>query len=400
MPQTDTPDATDLSEVGKRISAATRAALEASKQANEASRQANEAAARAIQELLDSDTSPADTAEESATDLGGDFIPLVEKAVRRDGTVPLKLIAPGWGSSGYYGAAMLERDGPKVFTSGTKMYWDHPTVSEESERPERSLRDLAAELVSPARWEAAGPAGPGLYADAKVFGGFKESVEELAPHIGVSIRALGKGREGEVEGKAGKVIESIVAAKSVDFVTAPGAGGQVLQLFEAARGGRAQPHQPQQPQAQTPKEQEVTISEQEAQALREANTAAVAELQRLRERLLLTEARELVTETLRQIELPDAARARVLAAQIDHPVVKDGAIDREATAAQVKEAAQAERAYIQAVAPTGAIRGMGSTDLTGMTETATPEQTAAVLEEAFRALGLDEQAAKLAAAGR
>jgi hypothetical protein len=28
------------------------------------------------------------------------FIPLVERAVRRDGTIAIKMIQPGWGSSG------------------------------------------------------------------------------------------------------------------------------------------------------------------------------------------------------------------------------------------------------------------------------------------------------------
>lgn len=92
-------------------------------------------------------------ARESAADLppGGSVrlleaaaVPLVEKAVRDDGTVPIKVIAPGWGTSGYYPAAVLERDGPTVFAKGTHMYWNHPTLTETIERPERSLSDLAA----------------------------------------------------------------------------------------------------------------------------------------------------------------------------------------------------------------------------------------------------------------
>jgi hypothetical protein len=58
------------------------------------------------------------------------FVPLLEQAVRRDGTIPLKLIQPGWGSSGYYSAEVLERDGPKVFPLGTQMFWNHATQSE------------------------------------------------------------------------------------------------------------------------------------------------------------------------------------------------------------------------------------------------------------------------------
>lgn len=174
--------------------------------------------------------------EKLVESLDGEFVALREKALRRDGTASLRLIGPGWGSSGYYPVETLQRDGPQVFRAGTKMYWNHPTMAEESERPEGDLRDLAAVLVSDARWEEAGAAGPGLYADAKVFGQYSQAVEELAPHIGVSIRASGRATTGEVEGRKGPIISALTAARSVDFVTEPGAGGRIVALFEAARG--------------------------------------------------------------------------------------------------------------------------------------------------------------------
>lgn len=169
--------------------------------------------------------------------LAGAFVPLREKAVRRDGTVGLRLIGPGWGSSGFYPVETLRRDGPQVFTAGTKMYWNHPTLGQESERPEGDLRDLAAVLVSDARWEESGAEGPGLYADAKVFGDYAGAVEELAPYIGVSIRASGRATTGEAEGRQGAIINALTAARSVDFVTEPGAGGRIVEMFEAARPG-------------------------------------------------------------------------------------------------------------------------------------------------------------------
>ena len=50
--------------------------------------------------------------------LGGEYVPLVEKAVRRDGTIPIKIIQPGWGTRGYYPPEVLERDGPRVIAKG------------------------------------------------------------------------------------------------------------------------------------------------------------------------------------------------------------------------------------------------------------------------------------------
>lgn len=163
-----------------------------------------------------------------------DAIPLAEQAVGDAGTALVKLIAPGWGSSGFYGAEMLKRDGPRVFHEGLHMYWDHPTTTEERERPEGSLTTLAGALTENARW-AESPAGPGLYARVKVFEGFRPTLAEIAPHIGVSIRAFGRFEQGDAEGRTGPIVTELTAAASVDYVTLAGAGGQVVSMFEEAK---------------------------------------------------------------------------------------------------------------------------------------------------------------------
>lgn len=162
------------------------------------------------------------------------FTPLAERAVRRDGTIGLRIIAPGWGSTGYYDKAVLERDIPRVFPAGTQMFWNHPTPSEESERPEGDLDNRAAVFVSDPYWQESGPAGPGMYVDAKVFGRYRETIDEIGEHIGVSIRGGGVVAMGEAEGRRGKIVKEIKQGKSVDFVTVPGAGGQIVSIFEAA----------------------------------------------------------------------------------------------------------------------------------------------------------------------
>jgi hypothetical protein len=284
--------------------------------------------------------------ESGEVELVGDLVPLVEKAIRKDGTVPIKVIAPGWGSSGYYSADTLKRDGPKAFTKGLHMHVDHPTAAEEAQRPERSVNTIGAVLSTDARWEESGPAGPGLYAEAKPLGDFAQKLPELAPHIGVSIRALGKATTGEAEGKKGPIIESIVAAKSVDFVTVAGAGGKVLELFEAARS--------------RPREEVREVTEEEARQLREANAAQSTELARLREILVLREARDYVVEVLAQREMPELTRARLVEQLAAKPVVKDGALDREAFKTAIEEAAKSELEYLAKISGQGQIRGMGS----------------------------------------
>ena len=66
----------------------------------------------------------------------------------------------GRGTSGYYPAEVLERDGPKVFPAGTKNFWNHQTDAEEAARPEGDLRDLASVLTEDAHFENNGPTGP------------------------------------------------------------------------------------------------------------------------------------------------------------------------------------------------------------------------------------------------
>lgn len=354
------------------------------------------------------DTTPVMAAEGDHDEtIGGEYVALVEKSVRTDGTIPVKIITPGWGSSGYYSAEMLERDAPK-FKAGTKMYWDHPTASEERERPERSLRDLAAETVSDARWEPQGEAGPGLYAQAKVFSPYKSAVDELGPHIGVSIRALGKTQVGTAEGKVGKLISEISRVGSVDFVTEPGAGGQVLQIFESARtnnfvgnsvaAGRGDAdvnHE------NSPKEEEMP---EDVKALSEANAALRSELDqqkaamaRLNELHQMREASDFVSGELAKTQLPTVTRNRLAKILTEKaPFGEDGRLDVVKFAAQIAESVRDEQAYLAEAMGAGRISGFGSSQ----PSEPKPEQIESDLAEAFRRMGLDENVAKQAAKGR
>lgn len=47
------------------------------------------------------------------------------------GHIKVGLITPGWGSSGYYAAEVLESAAAdRVFPAGTHIYFDHPSASE------------------------------------------------------------------------------------------------------------------------------------------------------------------------------------------------------------------------------------------------------------------------------
>ncbi len=355
------------------------------------------AALSALQEMTAPVKESSSLSNEEELETG--YVPLVEGAVRRDGTVPLKLIAPGWGTSGYYPADILRRDGPKVFPAGTKQYWDHPTAQQEAERPEGSLRDLAAELIDNARYDEYGPAGPGLYANAKVFGPYKAAIDELAPHIGVSIRAQGPVQQGMAEGRTGRIVQGITSARSVDFVTAPGAGGQIVSLFEAARGNHQPPPESEEDVNEQQFKEAVAKFEEQIKAMTAQNADLTQTNARLNEALLLREAREAARPMLAQAQLPEVTQARLLESLAANPPVKDGALDSQAYSQRIQEAITAETEYLVRAA------GYGSGKVTGMgvqSEAALQESKAAEerMAAGFAALGLSEAGVKQAVRGR
>lgn len=347
----------------------------------------------------ESRTTP-DAADLLETILLEDTVPvqLVEKAVASDGTVMLKLISPGKGSSGYYTTEVLKRDGPRVFTRGMHNFIDHPTPAEEAERPEGSINRLGSTLVEDAHWldayrDASGvDAGPGLYARAQVTPSFKESLDAIASNIGTSIRAMGKARMGAIGDYKGPIIEAITSAKSVDYVTMPGAGGKVLSLVESARQGAS----------------EMGATEEIA-ALRENINTLTAGLNTMRESMIRASAPAIVTGYLDQYPtLPAAIKAKLAATlPLQAPLTESrDAIDVTAVATLVEAAVKAELQYVQQIGADlgfGAITGFGSvnpiteSDPAKAAQAATDELSTLFADPVF---GLSEAGAKIAAIGR
>lgn len=133
------------------------------------------------------------------------------------------------GSSGYYPADMLLRDGPKIFTKGTPMYLDHQTPEERENKPFGSVSTFAAELAEDAYYEK-----DGLYAEIEVFEHHMPMIKSLKDRIGISIRARGLATVELMEGKRVKVFQSLTEARSADFVVRAGAGGKIVSILESA----------------------------------------------------------------------------------------------------------------------------------------------------------------------
>jgi hypothetical protein len=261
----------------------------------------------------------------------------------------IKLIAPGKGSTAFYTEEALKASGPKVFKAGTHMYWNHPSRSEESERPERDLNTLAAVLTSAAVYKENHAKGPGLYASAKVFSDYAEQVESKAPHIGLSIMASGlavteNGKPVMREGVP--VLKEFTHAESTDFVTRAGAGGMVL-TEEAIPPTN---------------EKEAAMDAAELKLLQESNTAMKAQLQKLRERAVLSDAAGAIRGILATLRLSEAIAqrltGRILAGAI--PVTEGGDLDLVKLQTLVEQEAKEECSYIASLTGGRMVTGMGA----------------------------------------
>lgn len=137
------------------------------------------------------------------------------------------LITPGKGSSGIYTEEMLKEHGAIAFPKGTHSYIDHPTKEGEV----RSPKNLMGVLAEDARYED----GVGLVAELQVMPHWKEFVEAVAPHTGLSIYAMG---EGSYNDDGDLIVESLTphTQNSVDLVSYAGRPGSGLaeKLYESA----------------------------------------------------------------------------------------------------------------------------------------------------------------------
>ena len=73
------------------------------------------------------------------------------------------------GSSAYYPAEVLERDGSRAFPADTPVYMNHPTADEKWNQPERDAEKIIGYLATEAVFEA-----DGLYANIHIYSDKRE----------------------------------------------------------------------------------------------------------------------------------------------------------------------------------------------------------------------------------
>lgn len=147
----------------------------------------------------------------------------------------------------------------------------------------------------------------------------------------------------------------------------------------------------------------MTLTPEEAAALRESNTRLTSTVESLVKRLARQDADrdalKLVAKLLGERALPSAVRERIVdAAEIlPVPYTAEDGLDSARLTEAVTALIEREVSYASRIAGTG-ITGLGSTSIgtSDMSESAFQTR----LDNAFKALGLKESTRKLAVAGR
>lgn len=321
----------------------------------------------------------------------------------------IKLIAPGKGSSAFYPAEVLKRDGPKVFKAGTHVYLNHPTAAEEAQRPEGDVKNLAGVLSSTAVFHETHAKGPGLYARMKVFADHGQMVEEKAAHVGMSIRASGNAESGKAKDGL-PILKELVSAESVDVVTRAGAGGMIL-TESAVKAKEKETTEMDDREVKALIESATKPLVDTITKLQEALEKSVSPVKTLEARALRGDATVEATRALSGLALAETSKQRVIenALRGDIPV-KDGALDTVKFTELVMAEAKREASYVAGLTGGARVLGMGASVTTetdpvkiAEAEKLTREQREredADAAQVFGRFGLTEAQAKAAATYR
>lgn len=379
------------------------------------------------------DDSAADATEESHRELVGELMQLKESSFDEpSGKMTMTVIKPGFnlGKGHYYPADVLKRD-HKVF-EGNKMFADHQTDKQEKENPGNSVHNWVATIKR--IWpEADGT----LRAEAAIIDPkFKAKLAELGKQgmlsdMGISIRAVAEASKGKIDGTDTTVIESLVRGRSVDFVTYAGAGGQVEAMESSVNNEndvdlvtetQLRERRPdlveliestaQRSKNMAEKTAEVQLQEANAQLTAEKTAREVAEAKAKKLQESLDSQAETLKTLTEKIEASELATKKAEAQTALGKLLAESKLAKmpEATrklaysrvtekfveaqdSAGMKEAIDAEWAYIQSIAPPARVKDLGAGD-NGVSERKTS------LKEGFMGMGMTEKEAEIAAAGR
>ena len=332
------------------------------------------------------------------------YMPLTEAKFDK-GRAQVIVVKSGFNESKdrYYPVEVLKRD-YGIF-EGMKMYADHPTDEEDKARPERSIKDWVATLTEVTCDENGVVTGIAEIVEPWLMQKLASLRDKsMLSEMGISINAVGSASKGTIEGKETLVIEKLVACRSVDFVTEPGAGG-IVTFYESDRNRDVDLVELSALREKRPDLIKAIESEVRAEITKEVKKAMedrerIVDLEGQIETLTTerdelknkvteaekakakAEAQASIKEAVEKAELPAAAKERLVERFKDF-----------ATADGIAEAIQFEKDYIAKLSESGKVRHLGGSK-------PDPEKDHKDLIESFKGLGMTEEMAETAAKGR
>lgn len=313
--------------------------------------------------------------------------------------IDVHVIAPGWGSSGYYSDTLLQESCEKgVYPVGMHMHIDHPSRTAEKEHPARTIlgeSPLAAIFTEAGHFDASGWDGPGVYSKAKILPNFVEQIKAMDGHIGISHWVSGRSEEGcAPDKKRGKIVKELWPhpTNTVDFVTVPGADGHYRTMFSEMKVGRNPTGNEKQEEKMADKQLSIRLSEimasdpevvaeirkQESESLKieavtKDQTAKLTEAadkikvleqenKDLKAKIAETRAREYVVAEVTKAKLPETSGKILTESLVKKAVLaEDGSVDAVKFGEIVTADIKAKVEEIAAIRKESGITGNGTT---------------------------------------
>lgn len=230
---------------------------------------------------------------------------VTEAPVKKGNRWRVIVARPGQGSSGFYSEDLFRRDAHKIIAPGGQSFINH----DDSRNP----KDMIGVYPEGSFWSEEDKA---VVSELEVFSHWKDFVEEVGPHCGISLYALG---EADEEGNVTAINEDRL--NGADLVARPGLIGSGLaeKLYESAK-------------AQTVVEPSVTSAQEERKlemekdveerfsALEALLTSLVTEKQTAQEAAAQVAADEKVVEE--RLDAYDAAVEAIEAAELPADAAK------------------------------------------------------------------------------
>lgn len=192
------------------------------------------------------------------------------------------------GASAYYPRQVLEAATGLFKGDPIRIYADHPTPTEEDERPVRSVKDIVGFVQEGVQFDGKDLVGEVTFLPSQI-----ERYRELAEAglIGLSVRAQGDFAED------GTTLAKFTRILSVDVVTQPGAGGEFRSITESSASMSG---------AESNKETEVDMTPEE---LTEALAAQKGDI--------LKDVGTLITEALKSLAPKPVEPVKVKLSEVD-----------------------------------------------------------------------------------